>query len=120
MPIVSGFVVPKMNPTRHVGNIRLLRPVVVTVEHQEDSQAENYESKDKEEPEEILHIVSEVGSIVFLVPLPNPFAFIIEHFIDFVNVILHLTCHPLVFLVEHYKQQNLMEYHFARLIIWRS
>jgi len=52
MPIVSGFVVPKMNPTRHVGNIRLLRPVVVTVEHQEDSQAENYESKDKEEPEE--------------------------------------------------------------------
>ena len=54
MPIVSGFVVPKMNPTSHVGNIRLLRPVVVTVEHQEDSQAENYESKDKEEPEEIM------------------------------------------------------------------
>ena len=53
MPIVSGFVVPKMNPTRHVGNIRLLRPVVVTVEHQEDSQAENYKSKDKEEPEEL-------------------------------------------------------------------
>ena len=45
-------------------NIRLLRPVVVTVEHQEDSQAENNESKDKEEPEEILHIVSEVGSVV--------------------------------------------------------
>ena len=50
MPIVSGFVVPKLNPTRHVGNIRLLRPVVVTVEHQEDCQAENYESKAKEEP----------------------------------------------------------------------
>ena len=31
-------------------NIRLLCPVVVTVEHQEDSQAENNESKDKEEP----------------------------------------------------------------------
>ena len=61
MPIVSGFVVHKMNPTRHVGNIRLLRPVVVAVEHQEDSQAENNESKDKEEPEEILHIVSEVA-----------------------------------------------------------
>ena len=73
----------------------------MTVEHQEDSQAENYESKDKEEPEEILHIVSEVASIVFLVPFPNPSAFIIEHFIDFVNVLLHLTCHPLVFLVEH-------------------
>ena len=58
MPIVSGFVVPKMNPTRHVGNIRLLRPVVVAVEHQEDSQAENNESKDKEEPEEPLGIVA--------------------------------------------------------------
>ena len=73
MPIVSGFVVPKMNPTRHVGNIRLLRPVVVTVEHQEDSQAENNESKDKEEPEEILHIVSEVGSVVLLVPFRKYF-----------------------------------------------
>ena len=31
MPIVSGFVVPKMNPTSHVGNIRLLRPVVMSV-----------------------------------------------------------------------------------------
>ena len=40
-----------MNPTSHVGNIRLLRPVVVTVEHQEDCQAENNESKDKEEPQ---------------------------------------------------------------------
>lgn len=43
-------------------NIRLLRPVVVTVEHQEDSQAENNESKDKEEPEEILHIVSDYNN----------------------------------------------------------
>ena len=83
MPIVSGFVVPQMKPTRHVGNIRLLRPVVVTVEHQENSQAENNESKDKEEPEEILHIVSEVGSIVLRVPLLNPFAFIIEHLPQF-------------------------------------
>ena len=72
MPIVSGLVVPTMNPTRHVGNIRLLRPVVVTVEHQEDSQAENIEPKDKEEPEEILHIMTKIGFIVFLVPLPNP------------------------------------------------
>ena len=36
MPIVNGFVVPKMNPTSHVGNIRLLRPVVVAVEHQKE------------------------------------------------------------------------------------
>ena len=78
MPIVSGFVVPKMNPTSHVGNIRLLRPVVVTVEHQEDSQAKDNESKHKEEPEEILHIVSEVGSVVLLVPFLNPSTFFIN------------------------------------------
>ncbi len=64
MPIVSGFVVPKMNPTSHVGNIRLLRPVVVTVEHQEDSQTEHEETYSEEKPEDILHIVTEVGSIV--------------------------------------------------------
>ena len=56
--MVSGFVVTKMNPTRHAGNIRLLRPVVVTVEHQEDSQAENDDTKDVEIPEEILLIMS--------------------------------------------------------------
>lgn len=56
------------------GNIRLLRPVIVAVEHQKDSQAENEDTKDAEEPEEILHIVSEVGLIVFLVPFMNPFA----------------------------------------------
>ena len=63
MPIVSGFVVPKMNPTRHVGNIRLLRPVVVTVEHQEDSQAENDDTKDVEIPEDILHIMSYITNL---------------------------------------------------------
>ena len=63
MPIVSGFVVPKMNPTRHVGNIGLLRPVVVTVEHQEDSQAENDDTKDLEIPEEILHIMSYITNL---------------------------------------------------------
>ena len=42
-------------------NIRSLRPVVVTVEHQEDSQAENNESKVSEEPEEIAHKASEAG-----------------------------------------------------------
>ena len=62
MPIVSGFVVPKMNPTSHVGKIRLLRPVVMAIEWQEDGQAENDDTNDAEEPEEILHIVSEVGS----------------------------------------------------------
>ena len=61
-------------------NIRLLRPVVVTVKHQEDSQAKNDESKDKEEPEEILHIVSEVGSVVLLVALLNHSAFVSKHF----------------------------------------
>ena len=53
MPIVSGFVVPKMNPTSHVGNIRLLRPVVLAIEYQVDNQTKNAESNGKEEPNEI-------------------------------------------------------------------
>ena len=82
-------------------NIRLLRPVVVTVEHQEDSQAENNESKDKEEPEEILHIVSEVGSVVLLVPFLNPSTFFIKHLIDLTDMLLHQRSHPLMLFVEH-------------------
>ena len=49
MPIVSGFVVPKMNSTSHVGNIRLLRPVVVSIERNEDNQAEYDHTKDAED-----------------------------------------------------------------------
>lgn len=45
MPIFSGFVVPQMNPTNHIGNIRLLRPVVVAVEYREDRQTENDDPK---------------------------------------------------------------------------
>ncbi|MDD7529007.1 MAG: hypothetical protein PUK04_06050, partial [Bacteroidales bacterium] len=41
------------------------------------------------------------GSIVFLVPLPNPFAFIIEYFIDLTDMFLHLRSHPLMLFVEH-------------------
>lgn len=33
------------NPTSHIGNIRLLRPVVVAVEYWEDRQAENDDHK---------------------------------------------------------------------------
>ena len=55
MPIISGFVVSKMNSTSHVGNIRLLRPVVVSIERKDDNQAEYDHTKDAEEPEEILH-----------------------------------------------------------------
>ena len=67
MPIVSGFVVPKMNPTSHDGNIRLLRPMVVAIEHQVDNQTKNAKPNGKEEPNEILHIVSEVARINYLV-----------------------------------------------------
>ena len=67
MPIVSGFVVPKMNPTSHIGNIRLLRPVVVSIERKEDDQQEDEDTEDAEEPKDILGIVSEVCSIVLLV-----------------------------------------------------
>ena len=63
MPIVSGFVVPKMNPTSHVGKIRVLRPVVMAIEWQEDGQAENDDTKDVEIPEEILHIMSYITNL---------------------------------------------------------
>ena len=76
MPIISGLILPKKNPTSHIGDIILLWPVVMAIDLQEDSQTENDNTKDAEEPEEILHIVSEVGSIVFLVPLPYLFVFI--------------------------------------------
>ena len=78
-------------------NIRLLRPVVVSIKPKKDNQAKNDHTKDAEEPEEILHIVTKIGFIVFLVPLPNPFALIIEHFIDLTNMLLHLISHPLAF-----------------------
>ena len=84
MPFVSGFVVPKMNSTSHVGNIRLLRPVVVSIERKEDNQAENDHTKDAEEPEEILHLRSSE-----------------KIFIDLTDMLLHLSSHPFVFVVEH-------------------
>ena len=63
MPIVSGFVVPKMNPTSNVGNVRLRCPMIVAVEQQEDGQAENDDTKDVEIPEEILHIMSYTSNL---------------------------------------------------------
>ena len=67
MPIVSGFVVPKMNPASHVGNIILLLPVVMSIKRKEDNQAENDDTKNKEEPEEPLCIVPKVAAIILLV-----------------------------------------------------
>ena len=75
--------------------------MVMTIEHKEYSQAENNEPKDKEEPEEILHIVSKVGSVVLLVPFLNPSAFFIKHLIDLTDMLLHLSGHPFMLFVEH-------------------
>ena len=62
--------------------------MVVAVEHQEDSLTENSKTKDAEGPKEILHIVSEVGSIVLLVPFMNLFAFIGKHRLDLTDMYL--------------------------------
>ena len=67
MPIVSGFVFPKMNSTNNVGNIILLRPMVLTIKHQIDNQTKNDETNGKENPEEPLGIVTEVAAIILLV-----------------------------------------------------
>ena len=95
MPIVSGLVLSKMNSTSHVGNTRLLRPVVVAVEYQEDSQAENDQAKNEEEPEEPLGIVTKVTTIIFLVSFTDFLPFISKHGIDLTD--MHLCGHPLAF-----------------------
>ena len=97
MPIVSGLVLSKMNSTSHVGNTRLLRPVVVAVEYQEDSQAENDQAKNEEEPEEPLGIVTKVTTIIFLVAFTDFLPFISKHGIDLTDMHLHLCGHSLAF-----------------------
>ena len=68
-----------MNSTSHVGNTRLLRPVVVAVEYQEDSQAENDQAKNEEEPKEPLGIVTEIAAIIFHVSFTDFLPFIGKH-----------------------------------------
>ena len=97
MPIVSGFVVPKMNPTSNVGNIILLCPVVMTIERKEDNQAENDHTKDAEEPKESLGIVTEIAAIIFLVSFTDFLPLISKHGIDLTDMHLHLFGHPLAF-----------------------
>ena len=97
MPIVSGFVVSKMNPISHVGNIRLLCPVVMTIERKEDNQAENDHTKDAEEPKESLSIMPKIAAIIFLVSFTNFLPFISKHGIDLTDMHLHLCGHPLAF-----------------------
>lgn len=90
MPIVSGFVVPKMNPASHVGNIILLRPVVMSIKRKEDNQAENDDTKDEEEPKEPLGIVTEIAAIIFLVAFTDFLPLISKHGIDLTDMHLHL------------------------------
>lgn len=52
MPIVSGFVVPQMNPTNHLRNIICLEPVAPSVNHL-DCGGKDEEAQDKKEPEEL-------------------------------------------------------------------
>ena len=101
MPIVSGAVVSEMNPTSHVGNIRLLRPVVVSIKPKKDNQAKNDHTKDAEEPEEPLGIVTEIAAIIFLVSFTNFLPFISKHGIDLTDMLLHLSGHPFMLFVEH-------------------
>ena len=97
MPIVSGLVLSKMNSTSHVGNTRLLRPVVVAVEYQEDSQAENDQAKNEEEPKEPLGIVTKIATIIFLVSFTDFLPLISKLGIDLTDMHLHLFGHPLAF-----------------------
>ena len=52
--------------------------------------------------EEVLNVMTEIHSIIFLVPLLNPFALFIEHIIDFTDMLLHRSRHPLLLLCVHF------------------
>ena len=94
MPIVSGLVVPPMNSTSHIGNIISLRPVVVSIKRKKDNQAENDHTKDAEEPEEPLGIVTKIATIIFFVSFTDFLPFIGKHGIDLTDMHLHLCGHP--------------------------
>ena len=99
MPIVSGFVFSKMNPTSHIGNIRLFEPVIFLT-HNHDYDGGNHEDANrKEEPEEPLYIATEIAAIIFLVAFTNFLPFIGKHRIDLKDMLLHLSSHPLLLLV---------------------
>lgn len=87
-------------------NIRLFRPVVVAVEYQEDSQTKNNKTQGEEVTDEMLHTVSEVSSILFLVSFLNPSTFISKLIIDLTKMFLNLENHPLMFFDEDF--QNLL------------
>ena len=46
--------------------------------------------------------MTEIHSIIFLVPLLNPFALFIEHVIDLSDMLLHRSRHPLLLLGVHF------------------
>lgn len=71
--IISGVVVTKMNPTSNVGNIRLFRPVLVSIERLKDNQSDNDDAKDVEES---FGIVPKVAAVIFLIMFLNIFAFL--------------------------------------------
>ena len=69
--------------------------------HHDYDRGEQEEAQYEEELEEPLDIVSEIRTIIFLVPLLNPSAFISKHFVDFTDMLLHQRSHPLMLFVEH-------------------
>ena len=71
--IISGVVVTKMNPTSNVGNIRLFRPVLVSIERLKDNQSDNDDAKYAEES---FGIVPKVEAVIFLIMFLNFFAFL--------------------------------------------
>ena len=97
MPMVSGLIVPKLNPTSNVGNIILLRSVVMSIKRKEDNQAENDDTKNKEEPKESLSIMPKIAAIIFLVAFTDFLPLISKHGIDLTGMHLHLFGHPLAF-----------------------
>ena len=69
----------------------------MSIKRKEDNQAENDDTKNKEEPKEPLGIVTEIAAIIFLVAFTDFLPLISKHGIDLTDMHLHLWGHPLAF-----------------------
>ncbi len=77
-----------------------LKPLILSSNKHDNDSTKHKESQHEEEPEEVLDIMPEVASIIFLEPFSGIFPFLCNHSIDFTDMLLHLREHPLVFVVK--------------------
>ena len=78
----------------------ILHPSFILHNHHNDNDKEDTDTKDEEEQKEPLHSVSEVDTLGLLVAVVCVLALSNEHFIDIIDVFLHLPQHSFVLRVK--------------------